>query len=929
MRLAYAPSMDDKKSDAHGPTLVAEPHDAAKSDRGALAAGSSPGDDTMPASPGSSGGALLATTNESIVRAGRPADYGSLVPVDPAHYIRERELARGGMGRIIVARDRRLGREVAIKEVHVNDEALRIRFEREARITARLQHPSTIGLLEAGVWPTGEPFYAMPLIAGRPLDKVIADAKTLDARFGLIANVLAVADTLAYAHDRRIVHRDLKPANILVGEFGETVVIDWGLAKDLNVAGEDSLRPSARSLGATISQSGATEHGTVIGTPAYMPPEQADGNPVDERADVYALGALLYQVLAGRPPYIGRSTEGVLSDVLSGPPPRLATLVPDAPPDLITIVEKAMARDAADRFPTAKELAAELRKFQTGQLVGSHRYSLGQLLKRWIRKYRATLAVAAAAAIALAVVGAISVRNVVHARAVAERQRTIADEQRTIAVQRDAEARELLSFMLGDLHDKLETVGKLDLLESVAGKVVSYYDRRGTDDNTRDRLQRAEALERIADVTLSRGELDTARAQYDKARQIHEEILAKEPASSDAAYALARTWTRLGDVANAQNDTKAAKASYSESIARLEGAMARTPDRLDLALEMLQARRGLGDTLADTGDGPGAATSYRAGITIANANLAKAPNDPRWKRGLAILHSQLGGLMMIQGDADGALRELREDVTLSEQLAAASPKDTRAQNDVAGAHLRLGDLFKATGDSASAIAEFRRSLATMKHLTALDPTNMDWAHDLCACHDRVGNMLLAANDTRGARTEYEACRALRQQVVERDGSSAERRGLGISHNKLGNVLETEKKFAAALAEYEQGLPIFEAMAQEDPSNAAAQRDLSVSLYLTADMLFAAGRRAAALERHRRSLAISVGLHAKDPTNAVWQGDEIEGHIAVAKMLAALGEKPDALAEYKAALALAEAAIAQDAENPQWAAYVKDIKAALK
>jgi tetratricopeptide (TPR) repeat protein len=905
--------MDDNKGEALGATL---------------AIGSKPGDDTMPASPGSASGAGL-PPRESIVRAGRPTDYATLLQVDPAHYIRERELARGGMGRIIVAHDRRLGRDVAIKEVHVDDEALRIRFEREARITARLQHPSTIGLHEAGVWPTGEPFYAMPLVSGRPLDKVIADAKTLDARFGLIANVVAAADTIAYAHARRIVHRDLKPANILVGEFGETVVIDWGLAKDLNVAGEDSLRPSAPSLGPTSSQSGATEHGTVIGTPAYMPPEQAEGNPVDERADVYALGALLYHVLSGKPPYIGRSSEGVLAEVLAAPPPRLAARVPDAPPDLVTIVEKAMARNAADRYPTAKELAAELKKFQTGQLVGSHRYSLGQLLKRWVRKYRLTLAVAAAALVTLAVVGGISVRRVVRARAVAEQQRGIAMQQSAIALQRDQDARELIAFMLGDLHDKLETVGKLDLLETTAAKVVGYYDRRGTDTNVRDQLQRAEALERVGDVTLSRGDLDVARTQYDKARTLHDEILVREPVNADAIYGLARTWTRLGDVATMQANTKTAESSYREAIRHIENALSRAPERNDMAMEMMQAQRGLGDTLLEMGDGTNAAAAYRAAIAIAQARLAKKPDDVRWKRGLAINHSQLGNLLLMQGDAEGALREQREDVTISEQIAAVSPKDTRAQNDVAGAHLRLGDLFKAAGDRNSALAEYRSSLATMKHLTSLDPTNQDWAHDRCACHDRVGNILLARNDTRGARAEYEACLALRQEAVARDPSSGERRNIGTSYNKLGNVLETEKKLAAALAEYELGLPIFEEIAAADPQNAGLQRDLAVSLFLNGDMLLATGRRAAALERHKRALAIGVALHAKDPTNAVWQGDEIESHLAVAKVLVALGEKADALVEYKAALSLAEAAAAKDSENPQWAGYAKQATAAIK
>ena len=920
--------MEDNKEDELGATLDAGARPAAPADQRPLALGSRPGDDTMPASAGSSPGGLGSATNP-LARAGRPSDYTALLPVDPAHYIRGRELARGGMGRIIVARDRRLGREVAIKEVHIHDEALRVRFEREARITARLQHPSTIGLLEAGVWPTGEPFYAMPLVGGRPLDKVIADAKTLDARFGLIANVLAVADTLAYAHDRRIIHRDLKPANILVGAFGETVVIDWGLAKDLNVAGEDSVRPSAPTLGTSSSQSGATEHGAVIGTPAYMPPEQADGNPVDERADVYALGALLYTVLAGRAPYLGRTANAVLVEVLAGPPARLATLVPEAPPDLITIVEKAMARDARDRFPTAKELAVELKKFQTGQLVGSHRYSLGELLKRWVRKYRLTLTVAAAAVVALVVVGAISVRRVVQARAVADQQRLVAEQQRTIAVQRDSDARDLVSFMLGDLHDKLEMAGKLDLLETAGVKVLAYYDRPGAATTDRDQIQRAEATERIGDVALARGEFAAAGALYERARVLTEAVIARSPSNNDAVFGRARAETRLGDVAAMQLDTRAAEAHFRAAIRDIDQALAREPGRADMALELLQAQRGLGDTLVETGDSAGAELAYRAAIALATNHLASTPGELRWTRGLAVVRSQLGALLLMKGDADGALREQREDVRLSEEIAVASPRETRAQNDVAGARLRLGDIFRAVGDSASALAEFRGSLATMKHLTSIDPTNLDWASDRCACHDRVGNILVEQKDTDGARAEFEACRALRAQAVARDPRSSQRRNLGISHNKLGNVLETEKKFDAALAEYELGRPIFEAIVKEDPQNLALQRDLAVSLYLGADMLLATGRRAAALERHRRGLEIAITLRAKDPTNAIWQGDEIESYLAVAKVLVALGETADARAEYQTARSLAEAAAATDSQNPQWAAYAEQAQAALK
>jgi len=176
---------------------------------------------------------------ENTLAAGH-ADYPSLVEISTAHYEITRELAHGGMGRIRVARDRRLGRSVAIKEVLVPDGELAQRFEREARITARLQHPSIVAIYEAGVWGNGAPFYAMPLVKGRSFDEVIAEKQTLAERIALLPAALAVADAIAYAHGERVIHRDLKPKNVLVGSFGETIVIDWGLAKALDGSDADT-----------------------------------------------------------------------------------------------------------------------------------------------------------------------------------------------------------------------------------------------------------------------------------------------------------------------------------------------------------------------------------------------------------------------------------------------------------------------------------------------------------------------------------------------------------------------------------------------------------------------------------------------------------------------------------------------------------------
>ncbi len=910
--------MVEKRDGALDATLNATPNPEAPSTQPTIALGSGDG-----SAPG--------VAADTLVRDGAEPDYVTLIGVEPLHYVRDRELARGGMGRIIVARDRRLGREVAIKELYAPTDELKQRFEREVRITARLQHPATVSVLEAGVWPTGDPFYAMTLIAGRPLDKVIAAERSVAGRFSLISNVIAVADAIAYAHDRKIVHRDLKPANVLVGDFGETVVIDWGLAKDLAAVGPEaeSLRPSVRKLAEQSgSKSGATEHGAVLGTPAYMPPEQAEGNPVDERADVYALGALLYHVLAGAPPYSGRTADSVLTDVISGPPPALASRVPQAPPDLVTIVEKAMARDPADRFPTAKELVGELRKFQTGQLVGSHRYSARELVRRWVHKHRGSLAVAAVAVIALVVIGVVSVTNVVREREAANEARAVAEQQRAIAVRRDRDTRELLSFMLGDLRDRLQTVGKLDLLEPVAKKAATYYADRGDDARGEDEVQHATALDAVGDVLLAKQDLAGARGAFDKARTLMTAVVLTEPSNSRALTALAQAESKLALVASGETDPKGAENHLRVALGLLEKVRRALPEDEMASFAMVLAQRTLGDTLVDLGDGSGASSAYRDGIALATARLAAQPGDRKWTRTVAILHSQVAGLLMLQGDVEGALREEHLDLAISEQLASAAPGDTEAQNDLAGAHLRIGDMSNAKGDRAAALAEFRASLAVMKHLTSIDPNNVDWLHDLTACHDRVGNLLLANHDPEGARREYEAARNLRQEVVDRDPTSSMRRDLAISYNKLGNVFVAEHDARAALAQYETGLAAIRTLATARPDNAGLQRDLGVSYYNTGDQLIATGKPEEALARYQASLAIGIQLAAKDPTNALWQSDVIDSHQTVASALLALHRKQEATAELQAALDLAEAANKKDPQNPSWNAYLVQTRALL-
>ena len=376
------------------------------------------------------------------------------------------EVAQGGIGRVVQARDHRLDRPVAIKELLVWNGPQEQRFVREALLTARLQHPAIVPIYEAGRWPDGEPFYAMKLVSGRSLAELIAGRQTLPERLALLPHVLAVAQAIAYAHSEQIIHRDLKPANVLVGKFGETVVIDWGLAKDLaevELPGEPAVSPGE----------GLTIQGAVMGTPSYMPPEQASGAPVDERADVYAIGAMLYHLLAARPPYHGQPWPGVLLAIVEGPPRPIEEFAPQLSDELAAIVHKAMARDPAARYRTAEALADDLERYQAGQVVAAHTYSAAQLLRRYWRRNRSALSVAAAALALVALVAVVAFLRTDRARQYAEQQHSEAVEA-SIAADTARHAAELAEAQATTRADGMTLLQAEDALRRNPNRALAW-----------------------------------------------------------------------------------------------------------------------------------------------------------------------------------------------------------------------------------------------------------------------------------------------------------------------------------------------------------------------------------------------------------------------------------------------------------------------
>jgi eukaryotic-like serine/threonine-protein kinase len=343
---------------------------------------------------GASDGDATATVTGSAANDGKVVEAALRLPAPLQRRDRERyaivaEHGRGGLGRVFRAHDQELGRDVAIKELISRSHGAELRFFREALITARLEHPNIVAVHEAGHWPDGTPFYAMKLVAGRPLSAVIEECRDDRGRRALVGRMVAVADAIAYAHERRIIHRDLKPSNIICGEFGETVVIDWGLAKDLTETCEEPRADLPYRVPASME---LTVAGSVLGTPAYMAPEQARGEDADERADVYAIGAILREICAAA--------------------------ARDLDPDLRAIIQRACADDRAERYRTARPLARDLHAYVNGRRVSAREYSITAAVAHWARHH---VAVSAIAACALAVV--VATAGVAFHRVVAARQR--------------------------------------------------------------------------------------------------------------------------------------------------------------------------------------------------------------------------------------------------------------------------------------------------------------------------------------------------------------------------------------------------------------------------------------------------------------------------------------------------------------------------
>ena len=316
----------------------------------------------------------------------QPGAPDSAATIDHVPGVRERYAltrvhATGGIGRVWIARDSQVGRDVALKELRpdrAGSTQLWERFLREAQITGQLEHPGIVPVYELSHRPDDDqPFYTMRLIKGRTLTEAVrayyekregGHADSLDLPMLLNAFV-TVCNTVAYAHSRGVIHRDLKGQNVVLGDFGEVIVLDWGLAKLVERAQEEAnSAPFVFDLPGS-GDANLTIAGQTLGTPSYMAPEQAAGRVdlIDQRTDVYGLGAILYEILTGRPPFSGSEVVDVLRRVKEEQPIPPLRLNPDVPPALQLVCLKALSKKPADRYAAASDLAQQVQQWQDVQ----------------------------------------------------------------------------------------------------------------------------------------------------------------------------------------------------------------------------------------------------------------------------------------------------------------------------------------------------------------------------------------------------------------------------------------------------------------------------------------------------------------------------------------------------------------------------------
>jgi serine/threonine protein kinase/Flp pilus assembly protein TadD len=747
--------------------------------------------------------------------------------------------ARGGLGEVFVAEDQELHREVALKEIRqdcAHDLHSRGRFLREAELSGRLEHPGIVPVYGCGQHSDGRPFYAMRFIRGESLREAVgrfhdaagpdqdSGARRLVLR-GLLGRFVAACNAVAYAHSRGVLHRDLKPDNIMLGPFGETLVVDWGLAKVIAQTEAEAAAGDGPTLRPQAANVAATQAGSAVGTPPYMSPEAAAGrgDQVSVASDIYGLGATLYAILTGRPPVEGKDPAEVLHRVSRGEwssPRQVRSGIPAA---LDAICRKAMALHSGDRYATALDLAADAEHWLADEPVSAYREPWWVRLGRWRRRHRTRVAVAAVLLLA-GVSGGLWVawQRAGRVRAVGEDLQQVAAllqqenwPEARIALER-AEARlagggpEALRQRVAQAHTDLEMVARVEEIRlGEAERERAFPNLPETDAANRDQfawyglpvetLDPQEAADRIAAsairVPLVAAVDHWARVKEGLATSDRDSPGVKRATKAEERQrllAIARLadddpWRQQVREAAARNDWAAL-----ERLARRPAVLLQSPTTVMFLSEQLSAKEAVALLRRAQRRHPGdfwinhQLSAYlplmepprpAEAVAFSRAALASRPRS-------AEAHSALAHALQADGKRDEAQAEYREAIAL--------------RPDYYPAHFGLGNVLSARGELAEALAEFREAIRSL-------PRSGE-------AHLNLGNIL----DRQGKLAEAEA--EWREAVQLMPRSPYPHTNLGISLAKRGKLTE-------AVAEYHTSLRLL----PHHPNNAQAYSMLGAAL----------------------------------------------------------------------------------------------------
>jgi tetratricopeptide (TPR) repeat protein len=811
--------------------------------------------------------------------------------------------AAGGLGEVFTARDEELGREVALKRMKdrvAGREDARARFLREAEITGRLEHPGIVpvyGLVRAG---DGPPCYAMRFVRGESLKDAVErfhrEHPTARAFAGvafrqLVQRFVAVCQAVAYAHSRGVVHRDLKPANVMLGPYGETLVIDWGLAKTVGREGPHD-DPAEETLLPTVSGEGSdTRTGSAVGTPGFMAPEQAAGRwaEVGPAADVFGLGATLYALLTGHAPYQGGRA---VFDAQSGffEPPRQVR--PDAPAALAAVCLKAMARGPEDRYPTALELAKDLELWLADEPVGAYAEPWPARLARWARRHQVMVAAAGVLLVTLAAslaVGAGLVareqRQTEAALKVARDERAEADRQREVAVAERQKASDLLG--------RVRQIAR-------SNWVARMMDR----DPWAAKVDVPTALQMIAFVATS--------------CEVMAEVSESDPAMRDEQ---APTQVALASVYLTLDQKDRSDAAFRQGLAAYEAAERAGGDPGELRRKRAFTHVNRARALKENHGRPaGAAAELQAA-----AGLFRGLDRPEAREWLARCLGELGADLQELGRRDEALAAFREAADLWRELTAQLPGPAgrgptpERTEQLARAHQALARFYRDAQPPrpAEALAAFRQAVTTWQSLSDRRPDDAASRNELAVTQNELGLFHEALGDWGAAGAAFAEARANGEALVRAEPFvPLYRTNLGLYHRNAGRAARLgPKDLARAEASYRQARALFERLCGEHPGDVPARSNLADVLFETLE-LAAPQHPARAAEVSRDLAAVFEGLCRLQPKNAEFATKlgRCYGELAIWTARTDRARLDEALGYDRKAIAALEPVVARDPGN---------------